>query len=144
MDEWGESIRWVRPTCSGGREQVRYTERLARSMGLIAFLGLNDVVLKIFNTVGIASLAILLWIILALLLDIKDKKLSTIVFILIIVSCVYVINKFNDIRETEYNRGYDDGIEEADNTHYFDYDEGYEDGFYDGTENNEWGYSYNN
>lgn len=111
---------------------------------LIAFLGLNDVVLKIFNTVGIASLAILLWIILALLLDIKDKKLSTIVFILIIVSCVYVINKFNDIRETEYNRGYDDGIEEADNTHYFDYDEGYEDGFYDGTENNEWGYSYNN
>lgn len=111
---------------------------------LIAFLGLNDVVLKIFNTAGIASLAILLWIILALLLDIKDKKLSTIVFILIIVSCVYVINKFNDIRETEYNRGYDDGIEEADNNHYFDYDEGYEDGFYDGTENNEWGYSYNN
>ena len=33
MDEWGESIRWVRPTCRGGREQVRYTERLARSMG---------------------------------------------------------------------------------------------------------------
>ena len=33
MNEWGESIRWVRPTCRGGREQVRYTERLARSMG---------------------------------------------------------------------------------------------------------------
>lgn len=33
MDEWGESIRWVRPTCRGGRERVRYTERLARSMG---------------------------------------------------------------------------------------------------------------
>ncbi len=33
MDEWGESIRWVRPTCPAGREQVRYTERLARSMG---------------------------------------------------------------------------------------------------------------
>ena len=33
MHEWGESIRWVRPTCPGGRERVRYTERLARSMG---------------------------------------------------------------------------------------------------------------
>ena len=33
MDEWGGSIRWVRPTCRGGREQVRYTKRLARSMG---------------------------------------------------------------------------------------------------------------
>ena len=33
MHERGESIRWVRPTCPVGREQVRYTERLARSMG---------------------------------------------------------------------------------------------------------------
>ena len=33
MNEWGESIRWVRPTCPAGRERVRYTERLARSMG---------------------------------------------------------------------------------------------------------------
>ena len=33
MHEWGESIRWVRPTCPAGRERVRYTERLARSMG---------------------------------------------------------------------------------------------------------------
>ena len=33
MHEWGEPIRWVRPTCPAGRERVRYTERLARSMG---------------------------------------------------------------------------------------------------------------
>ena len=33
MHEWGGSIRWVRPTCPVGRERVRYTERLARSMG---------------------------------------------------------------------------------------------------------------
>ena len=33
MHEWGGSIRWVRPTCPAGRERVRYTERLARSMG---------------------------------------------------------------------------------------------------------------
>ena len=36
MHEWGESIRWVRPTCStcpAGRERVIYIEHLARSMG---------------------------------------------------------------------------------------------------------------
>lgn len=138
---------------------------------LLIVLGLGDALFKVFDIAGKVSIIILFFIIMLILFNTEDTKLATIALLLIIISCVYTGFKLDSIKETEYNRGYDDGIEEADNTHYFDYDEGYEDGydvaieelqqkhedelndfynqgyedgFYDGTENNEWGYSYNN